>query len=249
MVNSEMLKHLPLSLDFQRWIGNVPAYFNAANTQYDCAVGTADFVRAVMTLQKIQIPDEIGYPGDHDMYFYGRNMEKFHNVEFAINHKRKVCKHQPPFYIKPVKRKVFYSWLIQSYNDVQNFYKMNADYDLKTECWVSDVLDIQSEWRVYILDKQIVGIGFYDGNPTALPFQYEIKINNLIEKWVNQPVAFCIDIAKAKRVSSNCWDNYIIEINDFIHLGNYGLEDELYAKCCAARWKEIQRGEKIAFKS
>lgn len=223
---------------------HLPAYLNAVNAEYDCAVGTADFVRAVMTLQKIQIPNQMDYIDHGNHYLYLRWIYKEFPLDRAISFKYKELGQH--IFVKPAERKDFYSAVIRNDENLKQFYGLNHDLDIaNTYCWMSMAIDILSEWRLYVYDKKIIQACCYAGDFEVPLFLVRIK-NFIAKDFENAPIAYVIDVATFFK-NDGTRDTAVIEFNDFIHIGNYGLEDELYAKCCAARWEEIRRGEKIRF--
>jgi hypothetical protein len=93
---------------------------------------------------------------------------------------------------------------------------------------VSDVLNILSEYRVIVMDHKILGIQFYDGIPTVMPNEREIKkIQEMVLRYSqsrNCPVAYTMDVAVVKLDDSeqNKRDLALIELQNFTSSGTYG---------------------------
>ncbi len=97
---------------------------------------------------------------------------------------------------------------------------------------VSEVLDIISEYRCYIIDGELKGIKHYLGDIRIFP---DIKIiDSAISKYKSQPCGYSMDFG----VTSD-GKTVLIECNDGYSLGNYGLEPDLYSTLLAKRWREI----------
>ena len=81
---------------------------------------------------------------------------------------------------------------------------------------VSEIIDIISEYRVYVLNNKVYAIAFYDGNPSIFP---DVKIINKaivtysIEK--DCPRSYTMDIAITK--NGTC----ILEVHPFFSCGIY----------------------------
>lgn len=93
---------------------------------------------------------------------------------------------------------------------------------------VSGVLDIISEYRVIVADDKILGIQFYDGDPTVMPNEKEIlKIKEMVLRYStceDRPSAYGMDVAVVKTGSKTepKRDLALIEIQPFVSMGTYG---------------------------
>lgn len=81
---------------------------------------------------------------------------------------------------------------------------------------VSSIFNIQSEYRVYVIDHKIQSISHYNGDPTILPdvklIQKAINLIELNEKWLK---SYTIDIMVGPKGTA------IIEIHNFTSVGLY----------------------------
>lgn len=90
---------------------------------------------------------------------------------------------------------------------------------------LSEVIQILSEYRVFVWKDEIKGIQYYDGEPTIMPNENEIKklqkivLNYQIDK--ERPHAYSMDIAVIKKDGHR--DLALIEIHPFACLGLYGF--------------------------
>jgi hypothetical protein len=79
---------------------------------------------------------------------------------------------------------------------------------------ISDIIEIQSEYRCFVYENKLVGIQNYSGDFTIFP-NIEI-INDMISDYVNSPIAYTLDIGIL-----NNGKNVIIECHNFYSCGLY----------------------------
>jgi hypothetical protein len=81
---------------------------------------------------------------------------------------------------------------------------------------VSEVFDIQSEYRVYVIDGKIQAISHYNGNPLILPdvnlIQKAVMLIECHEKWLK---SYTIDVMVGSKGTA------IVEIHNFTSVGLY----------------------------
>jgi hypothetical protein len=96
----------------------------------------------------------------------------------------------------------------------------------------SDVITIKTEYRVYVLNGNIQNIARYRGEVEFLP---NIRvIRDMIEAYTDAPISYGLDVA-VEQDRQTC----LVEVNESLALGNYGLPSMLHAKMIAARWFEL----------
>ena len=83
---------------------------------------------------------------------------------------------------------------------------------------ISEWIDIDSEWRVFVHKDHIVDIRRYSGDLDLFP---DIdKISDMITSYKNSPVAYTLDVA----ITAN-GDTVLIECHDFYSVGLYGFDN------------------------
>ena len=102
--------------------------------------------------------------------------------------------------------------------------------------WTANPVNFLSEWRCYILNGEIVGARPYTGD-FRVPVDWS-EVDKMVECYKPAPAAYSIDIGV---IQSDLQSTALIEVNDFIALGNYGIGPKLYAKCVKARWQELTK--------
>ncbi len=133
-------------------------------------------------------------------------------------------------FIKPAanKLKQFPGHVIRNYGDLA----VTAGFDDDTTVVCADVLEMVSEYRVYVTNKTVVGCRHYWGDFRKFP-DFSV-IDSAIAAFEEAPHGYAIDFA----VLSN-GETALIEVNDGFALGSYGLQPMLYAALLEARWSEL----------
>ena len=101
-----------------------------------------------------------------------------------------------------------------------------------TRVLVSEYVLFESEWRVFVVQKEIVGMSHYQGNCFRYPNADKIKA--AINAFKTAPAAYGIDFG----VLSN-GDTVLVEANDGYSLGSYSLNSVDYSRLLEARWAEL----------
>ena len=82
---------------------------------------------------------------------------------------------------------------------------------------ISDLIDIESEWRAFIYKGKLEGLQNYSGEFDLFPSVSKIK--SMIKTYTTQPVAYTLDVAICGT------DTVIIEVHDFFSCGLYGFTE------------------------
>lgn len=141
-----------------------------------------------------------------------------------------------PIFIKPEGyAKQFVAGPVSNRENALLFYN-----DVPDECLImlSEVVDIQSEYRCYILNGELIGIKHYLSDIRQFPHVRDI--DNMISSYKSQPKAFALDVGITNRGNT-----ILIEANDSWALGNYGLNDKQYAHMLAVRWHQLMTYKKV----
>ena len=102
--------------------------------------------------------------------------------------------------------------------------------------WISEPISIGQEYRLYVLNKEVVGYSRYDDldEEDILP-DWDL-VENMIRDFFDSPVSYTLDvgISDGKTV--------LVEVNDMWATGFYQwgtMTGEMYLKCLQERWFEI----------
>lgn len=93
---------------------------------------------------------------------------------------------------------------------------------------ISDLIDIESEWRAFVFEGKLVGLQNYSGKFDIFPNVDKIKA--MINAYKTQPIAFTLDVA----LSNN--DTVIIEVHDFFSCGLYGFSEHKILPFMFSKW-------------
>ncbi len=188
-------------------------------------VGSVEFVKKAFTMLGITHVQNISYPEELKSYLK-REVYKT-TIENAPIDK----------FIKPVETKLFTGFINTVDNErPQDFLSL----PLSTDIWVSDIIEIVEEYRIYVNTGKIVGYSRYDSNPQGceiLDSIYLYEVEKMITSYSSAPIGYSIDIGITKNK-----DVVLIECNDGWSLGYYPsktLTKENYINLIATRWNQI----------
>jgi len=160
--------------------------------------------------------------------FLKRKTAKIIEFKTLLHHNNSI---KFPYFLKPINVKTFYPSIIKNENDL-------APYENCKHFLISQLIDIVSEYRCYIIDRKIVGCYNYLGDFYQYP---NLKlVDQMISEFEDAPIGYSIDVAVLKN-GETC----LIECNDGWSLGNYGLEPKLYTRLLTERWIEILKQNPI----
>ena len=104
----------------------------------------------------------------------------------------------------------------------------------------SDVISIESEWRVFVYQDKLVGLQNYSGDFTKFPDVH--KIEEMIKAYKNAPIAYTLDVGVGKSQYHKKYgfflgnDTFIIEVHDFFSCGLYGFAEHKIYPYMLYRW-------------
>lgn len=93
---------------------------------------------------------------------------------------------------------------------------------------ISDVIEIDSEWRVFVHKGVITGLNNYSGDFCMFPDIDTIK--NMVSDFKTAPVAYTLDVG----ISGD--RTVIIEVHDFFSCGLYGFTDHKKLPFMFSQW-------------
>ena len=92
----------------------------------------------------------------------------------------------------------------------------------------SDIIDMESEWRCFVYNKELVGLQNYSGEFTLFPDVG--SITEMINNYNNQPIAYTLDIGVTGSTT------FVVEVHDFFSCALYGFRDNRILPLMFYRW-------------
>jgi len=133
-----------------------------------------------------------------------------------------------------------YGQLFVKSNDTIKGFKsvIKESYDLpKGNYQFSEVIDIESEWRVFVYQGKLVGLQNYSGDFTLFPDMD--SINTMINQYKSAPVAYTLDVGikPILEVDGSYYNKtFVIECHDFFSCGLYGFANHNIYPYMLYRW-------------
>ena len=158
-------------------------------------IGSVEFVSKYLKFfdkipKPINIPNELLF-----VYYLGR--------EIKFGNKKDINKF--PCFVKSDTK-------IKKFTEIINNLEIVPEED---KYLISDILNIDSEWRCFIYENKLVGLQNYSGDFTLFPNIEKIK--EMIIEYKSSPIAYTLDIA------INESGTFLIEVHDFFSCGLYGF--------------------------
>jgi len=115
-----------------------------------------------------------------------------------------------------------------------NIVKPNGGYP-PGEYLISEVVNIDSEWRAFVYNNELVGLQNYLGDFTLFPDVDLIK--QMIQDYKSAPKAYALDVGINEK------GTFIIECHDFFSCGLYGFADyKLLPIMFISTWNKLING-------
>jgi len=192
----------------------------------DIFVGTIESTNKALQILGKKVPDLTCYP-DELMHLYGR---KIWSSTVGKIRKDVIDPQFTATFIKPKKTKKFDGFILRNSSEV---FKLD-ECDDTTEIWCNELIDMQSEFRFYVHNHNVIGAYRYTGDYKIAPNIDERIFLEPLYSIKKPPTFYSVDIAFL-----NHKDWVVIEMNDGYALGNYTLSPRKYAYACRDRWYEM----------
>ena len=135
----------------------------------------------------------------------------------------------PGFFVKPVDdAKAFSGVAVTREEDLRSTLSASPD----TEVYISPINTPVSEYRCFVLRREVIGVRHYKGSPMVFP--QPAAIQEAVDAWDEQPIAWALDVGVLSS-GTTC----VVEANDAHSIGDYGLAPVAYARFLEARWCEL----------
>jgi hypothetical protein len=204
-------------------IVRVDGAFNTYNlTTKDVVAGGLRFCRSALAFLGRAMPSISDYP-DSLNGFLGRRVWKstLSAVPSEIF----------PVFCKPVVPKQWKARVLRNFGDYEGMISfISPDIVSIAECWLSEPLDIVGESRVYVNRGEIVAVSKYKGEGKIDPSVAE----SAIRSFENAPIGYGLDFGLTRS-----GETVLVEFNDGYFLGNYAVDNVIYAQLIADRWLQV----------
>lgn len=137
-------------------------------------------------------------------------------------------------FVKPVKHKEFTGFAAEEEKD----WICVKSFDDSLEVYVSELVDFNSEWRVYVGEGEIKKIAHYKGDPEIFPDTTTIR--QMMRSWEDSLSAYALDVGVVipEETYATQGKTCLVEANDMLFAGVYGIDPLPYAKLLEERWEE-----------
>lgn len=184
-----------------RSINNVSDVFDSVHFPRMIPVGSVEFVEKVMRkkINPILVPDEL-------RGFTGRKIK-------IVSNKDEITQTAQEW----GRNKIFLKSASAVKCDYSDIYCLPGRLPDDSKYFMSEVIDIESEYRCFVRDRRLINIKNYSGNPFVVP--NEKAVMNMIDAYKNCPPSYTLDVGITKD-----GETVVIEVHNFIACGLYGLD-------------------------
>lgn len=100
------------------------------------------------------------------------------------------------------------------------------------EVWCSEKVNFLSEWRLWVMEGNIIGLTPYQGRWDVFPDAEILK--RAVSEFKSAPAAYALDFGV-----TDDGRTLLVEASDGYSLRSFGLDPALYVKFLATRWREL----------
>lgn len=169
------------------------------------------------------IPPPLDYP-DELREFLGRDVRKT-----TLNEVREST---TPIFVKPQEHKAFTGFVWTGDSESR---RRVVTQPYSTPVWVSPPIKIVVEYRAFHLYESVIDCRKYKGDWSVAPNRDVIDAARRAYR-KNAPAAYCTDWGV-----TDTGQTVLVEANDGLSFGHYGLPPVSYARMLAARWHQLAR--------
>lgn len=128
-------------------------------------------------------------------------------------------------FVKDLERIKGFTSVIEPAKDLPNEELSNGEF------LISEYVDIESEWRAFVFNNELVGLQCYSGDFTNFP---DVELIKQMIKDFDYRTAYTLD------VGINGKGTFVIECHDFISCGLYGYADyKLLPNMFISAWNKL----------
>lgn len=202
-------------------------------SKFDIFIGSVEGTKRFFKFIGVETPKYLGYPSE---------LNKFYNRNIKLGKISDLRNENLPIFIKPSNEiKMFTGFVLENKKTLDNITMYYNSVTEKTEIYMSEPIDIITEYRCFVSSGKIIEFKHYSGS--CLHFIDVEKVFNMIEAYEKsgkQPICYTLDIGLTTDGKT-----VLIEINDFWAIGSYGLNGKDYVSMIIKRMEEIKRENNI----
>ena len=194
-------------------------------TRDDIVVGGVGFVRRALQKLGLAVPAVPSIPTSLTD-FAGRKIWRSTLIEA-----QRAAERGEAVFVKPLphQTKLFTGQPLRSFDDVLRISHLPGD--LEVEC--AELTPFVSEYRVFVLHREIIGVRHYRGDPLVFP--EAARIRAAVAAYDDAPAGYALDVGVVEDGRT-----LLVEVNDSYATGAYGLAPIRYAALIEARWSELR---------
>ena len=182
-------------------------------------------VESAMKRIGMRMPVANNLPDELSNYF-GRKIEK---TTLGAVRRRSQSQNVESCFLKPLdQNKLFPAIALFDADDLATLDSLSDEVRVV----VSEYVLFDSEWRVFVVEGEIIGLSHYQGDHFVYPDSTTIK--SAIADFKSAPAGYGIDFGV---LSSG--QTVLVEANDGYSLGSYSLNSVDYTRLLEARWAEL----------
>jgi hypothetical protein len=206
-------------------LATIDAHVNQLQQNIVLPIGSVEFIRKVMQIAHVAEPENISYPSALVKHLH-RRVDQCLASEIVVGD-----------FVKSVNTKTFTGFVYgQTDEDAREQQKVFDQLPSTQLVWRSSAVEWLCEYRYYVLQDVIIGVGRYDSQDNELVPDIGC-VHTMIEQFAStSPVAYSLDVGVLADGTTA-----LVECNDAWALGMYRgtLTYTGYINMLLARWKQM----------
>ena len=185
-------------------------------------VGYIGDVLSALEIIGVPAPERMDYP-ESLKEFFGRKIWLS-----TLGEVRNSCTHN--IFIKPYLEEKLFTGII--WNGTESNRRHVVVHPDDVSVWISEPINFVSEFRCYIFNGIVLDVCRYKGLWCIGPDKQAVQ--NMVDEFIDAPISYSLDVGVLEDGRT-----LVVEVNDSYALGNYGLNNVLYARMLMARWEQL----------
>jgi hypothetical protein len=193
--------------------------------------GGVGMVRRALDRLGVPQPALYGIPPEPLQKCLGRHMWPGTMADVRLS-----MENEEHLFVKPLKRHKAFTGLVTG-PQASRLARI-ATFEDDFEVAISEVMYFDVEYRLFVHDKtatkkwQVIDARYYRGN-FRLGLDWDV-VDYCLDAWKDAPVAYSLDMGV-----NTLGETRLVEVNDCMSLGTYGIPALPYAMMVTDRWEEV----------